>query len=348
IWREESQGEVDVQTLINRSLDAATQDKLYNWRPFARPIRQHFAALGQRLPTEQDRLLVALLRRARLLELVYQYIVYDGGHKKIARYQQYFAIQATLGRVAHRNAQGTRTGGVIWHTTGSGKSLTMVMLAKALALHPAIANPHVVLVTDRIDLDRQIFGTFHACGKAVVQAEDGKHLVRLVTGKLNRGEKRGDIITTVINKFDQAARQNAKDEGINIFVLVDESHRSQYGAMHAKMQQVFPNACFIGFTGTPLTHAEKSTAKRFGDFIHKYPMRQAVADQAVVPLLYEGRIVEQDVDKQQLERWFERTTRHLSAEQKADLKRKMSSGEAINATEQRIKEIAYNIALHYE
>src|SRR5262249_42742309 len=132
------------------------------------------------------------------------------------------------------------------------------------------------------------------------------------------------------------------------FVLVDESHRSQYGAMHAKMQQVFPNACFIGFTGTPLTHAEKSTAKRFGDFIHKYPMRQAVADQAVVPLLYEGRIVEQDVDKQQLERWFERTTRHLSAEQKADLKRKMSSGEAINATEQRIKEIAYNIALHYE
>lgn len=118
--------------------------------------------------------------------------------------------------------------------------------------------------------------------------------------------------------------------------------------MNAKMQQVFPNACFIGFTGTPLTKAEKSTARRFGNFIYTYPMRQAVADQAVVPLLYEGRIVEQDVDKEQLERWFERTTRHLNEEQKADLKRKMSTNEAISATEQRIREIAYNIALHYE
>jgi type I restriction enzyme, R subunit len=348
LWREEGASAAAVQALINRPLDAAVQAKLYDWRPLARPIRQHFATLGQRLPTEQDQLLYALLRPPRLLELAYQFIVFDGGIKKIARYQQYFAIQATINRVAHRNAQGTRTGGVIWHTTGSGKSLAMVMLAKALALHPGIANPRVVLVTDRIDLDRQIYTTFHACGKAVVQAANGKQLVRLVTGKLNRGEQRGDVITTVINKFDEAARQKAKDDGINIFVLVDESHRSQYGAMHAKMQQVFPNACYIGFTGTPLTKAEKSTAKRFGDFIHKYPMRQAVADHAVVPLLYEGRIVEQTVDKAQLERWFERTTRHLSDEQKTDLKRKMSSGEAINATEQRIKEIAYNIALHYE
>jgi type I restriction enzyme R subunit len=162
-----------------------------------------------------------------------------------------------------------------------------------------------------------------------------------------RGEQRADVITTVINKFDQAARQDARDAGTNIFVLVDESHRSQYGAFHAKMQQVFPNACFIGFTGTPLTQTEKSTARKFGDFIHKYPMRQAVADEAVVPLLYEGRVVEQDVDKAQLERWFERTTRHLSDEQKADLKRRMSSGEAISATAQRVKEIAYNVAEHY-
>lgn len=348
IWREEDAIEDTVQALINQPLDAATQTRLYDWRADARPIRQHFAALGSRLPTEQDRLLYALLRPARFLELMYQFIVFDDGTKKIARYQQYFAIQATINRVAHRNAQGARTGGVIWHTTGSGKSLTMVMLAKALALHPGIANPRVVLVTDRIDLDRQIYTTFHACGKSVVQAKDGKHLVRLVTGKRSPGEPRPDVITTVINKFDQAAQQRVKDEGINIFVLVDESHRSQYGAMHARMQRVFPNACFIGFTGTPLTRAEKSTARRFGDFIHKYPMRQAVADQAVVPLLYEGRIIEQDVDKDQLERWFERTTRHLSAEQKADLKRRMSGGEAISATEQRIKEIAYNIALHYE
>jgi type I restriction enzyme, R subunit len=348
LWREEGTNDADVHALINAPLDPAIEDKLYSWRPFGRVMRQRFAALGERLPTEQDRLVYALLRPARLLELAYQFIVFDNGTKKIARYQQYFAIKATINRVAHLNAQGSRTGGVIWHTTGTGKSLTMVMLAKALVLYPGISNPRVVLVTDRVDLDDQIWRTFKACGKAVAKAADGKHLVRLVTNKLNKGEARVDIITTVINKFEQAARVKATDAGHNVFVLVDESHRSQYDALHAKMRQVFPNACYIGFTGTPLTKAEKSTTEKFGGFIHKYPIRQAVADQAVVPLLYEGRIVEQEVDKEQLERWFERTTRHLTGEQKADLKRKMSQSEAINATEQRIKEIAYNIALHYE
>lgn len=348
LWREEEDTETAVQGLINYPMSDDHKAKLYNWRAFPHRIHQHFAELGERLPTEQDRLIYALLRPERLLQMIYQFIVYDGGVKKVARYQQYFAIEATINRVAHRNTQGTRTGGVIWHTTGSGKSLTMVILAKALALHPAIKNPKVVLVTDRVNLDDQIYGTFHACGKSVVQAKDGAHLVRLVTGKLRKGEANGDVITTVINKFDQAARDKIRDEGINIFVLVDESHRSQYGSMHTKMARVFPNACYIGFTGTPLTKAEKSTAEKFGSFIHKYPMRQAVADQAVVPLLYEGRIVEQDVDKDQLERWFERTTRHLNDQQITDLKRKMSRNEAVNATEQRINEIAYNVALHYE
>jgi type I restriction enzyme R subunit len=346
-WREEPDPEPAIHALINQPLAPAAERALYDWREFGAAVRQHFTALGERLPTEQDRLIYALLRPARLLELVYQFIVFDGGLKKIARYQQYFAIKATIDRVAHRNAQGTRTGGVIWHTTGSGKSLTMVMLAKAIALHPSISNPRVVLVTDRVDLDTQLFNTFHACGKQVVQATDGNHLVRLVTGALRRGERQADVITSVINKFEQAAQRGVRDEGVNIFVLVDEGHRSQYGALHAKLQQVFPNACLIGFTGTPLTQSEKSTAKKFGNFIHKYPMRQAVADQAVVPLLYEGRVVEQEVDKAQLERWFERTTRHLSDEQRADLKRRMSRGEAISATEQRVKEIAFNIAEHY-
>ncbi len=141
--------------------------------------------------------------------MAYQFIVFDNGIKKIARYQQYFAIKATIDRVAHLNAQGSRTGGVIWHTTGSGKSLTMVMLGKALALHPGISNPRVVLVTDRVDLDDQIWHTFKACGKSVAKAADGKHLVRLVTNKLNKGEARVDVITTVINKFEQAARRRS-------------------------------------------------------------------------------------------------------------------------------------------
>jgi type I restriction enzyme R subunit len=348
IWREEDADDSTVHALINRPLSDALKAKLYNWRAFPHLLHQHFDSLGERLPTAQDRLLAALLRPARLLEIVYGFLVYDGGKKKIARYQQFFAIRATIARVAQVNPQGRRTGGVIWHTTGSGKSLTMVMLAKALALHPNIQNPRVILVTDRVNLDVQIFNTFHACGKAVVKANDGKHLVRLVTGKLRDGEKHGDVITTVINKFDQAAQDKVSDPSHNVFVLVDESHRSQYGAMHTRIARVFPNACYIGFTGTPLTKAEKSTAAKFGSFIHKYPMRQAVADQAVVPLLYEGRLVEQDVDKDQLERWFERTTRHLSDQQRADLKKKMSRSEAVNATEQRIKEIAYNVAQHYE
>ncbi len=346
-WREEHPDEDALTELINRPLEPDVAELVYGWRNNGAELRAHVEGGGPRLPTEQDRLLYALLRPQRLLELCYQYIVYDSGIKKIARYQQYFAIKATLNRVAHHNAAGRRDGGVIWHTTGSGKSLTMVMLAKALALHPNISNPHVVLVTDRVDLDRQLAGTFRACGKRVGQARDGKHLIRLITGQLQPGDERADVITTVINKFEQAARAGAVDASANSFVLVDESHRSQYGSMHALMQQVLPNACLIGFTGTPLTKAEKSTAHKFGDFIHKYPMRQAVADQAVVPLLYEGRIVEQSVDKDQLERWFERTTRHLADEQRADLKRRMSRSEAINATEQRIREIAFNIAEHY-
>jgi len=348
LWREKENVEAGIQDLINRPLDAGTQDRLYNWRYFAQHIRQHFLDLGERLPTEQDRLLYALLRPERFLELIYQFVVYDDGVKKIARYQQYFAIKATINRVANRNAQGKRTGGVIWHTTGSGKSLVMVMLAKALALHPNVQNPKVVLVTDRVNLDNQIWKTFKACGKAVVKAKSGRHLVRLVTGEVLKGERSADVITTVINKFDRAATEKRRDTGENIFVLVDESHRSQYGTMNAKMKRVFPNACFIGFTGTPLTKREKSTAEKFGSFIHTYPMRQAVADKAVVPLLYEGRVVEQDVDKAQLERWFKRTTRHLTPDQKADLKRKMSRSEAVTDTEQRLKEIAYNIAQHYE
>ena len=351
MWREDGD-EADqvavVGEVVNRPLAESVADKLYGAQAYPGRVRRHFAELGQRVPTAQDRAIWAILRPVRLLELVYQYLVYDGGIKKIARYQQYFAVRETMGRVVHLNAQGSRTGGVIWHTTGSGKSLTMVMLAKALSLHPAVKNPKVVLVTDRVNLDDQIYRTFKACGKKVVQANDGKHLVRLVTGALRQGEDAGDVITTVINKFEEAARQKVRDDNPNVFVLVDESHRSQYGAMHAKMTRVFPNACYIGFTGTPLTKKEKSTAEKFGSFIHSYPMRQAVQDGAVVPLLYEGRMIAQEVDKTQLEKWFERHTRHLTDEAKADLKRKFSRSEVVNATALRIQEVAWNIAEHYQ
>ncbi|MCA9921448.1 MAG: type I restriction endonuclease subunit R [Anaerolineales bacterium] len=349
LWREDDTDETvldkAITSLINRELSELEKQHLYNWRPYAAQIRREFDQIAQgggRLPTGQDRALYALMRPARLLELIYQFIVFDDGKKKIARYQQYFAVKATIARVAHLNHQHTRTGGVIWHTTGSGKSLTMVMLAKALALHPNIPNPKVVVVTDRINLDEQIWGTFDSCGKRVAKAKSGRNLVKLIGGG------RADIITTVINKFDAAVRRKAQDEGVNIFVLVDEGHRSQYGSFHAHMRRVFPQACYIGFTGTPLLKKDKKTAVKFGGFIHKYSMRQAVEDKAVVPLLYEGRIVDLEVDQKQIDRWFERATRGLSDDQKVDLKRKFSRSEAISRAEQRVYEIAYDISRHYK
>lgn len=343
-WVEEQDSETTVQKLINKPMSQVEKDQLYNHREQAWVIRRHFDNLeqaGERLPTEQDRAIHSLLRPERLLELSYQFIVYDGGIKKVARHQQYFAVKKSIERVETLNIQGERTGGVIWHTTGSGKSLTMVMLAKALALHPGIRNPRVILVTDRIDLDDQIWKTFLACGKKVHKAVSGADLVQTV--------KSGtfDIITTVINKFEAAVDKNFKDDDPNIFVLVDESHRSQYGSFHSKMKQIFTRACYIGFTGTPLLKSEKATVKKFGDFIHKYSMERAVSDRAVVPLLYEGRMAELGVNQEQIDQWFERVTRNLNDDQKRDLKRKFSRTEAVSRTEQRIQQIAYDITEHY-
>ncbi len=343
-WQEEGESEAAVMVAANVPLSDAGKDRLYGWRDDGYRVRRHFDeqdAAGERLPTAQDRALYALLRPARLLELVYQFIVYDNGVKKIARYQQYFAIKATVDRVAHLDSEGKRAGGVIWHTTGTGKSLTMVMLAKALALHPAVPNPRVVIVTDRIDLDQQIWKTFKACGKQVSKATSGANLVSLIR------EPRAEIITTVIDKFETAAQRKLRDDNPNVFILVDESHRGQYGTSHARMREVFPNGCYIGFTGTPLLKTEKSTAEKFGGFIHKYSMRQAVADGAVVPLLYEGRIVDLDVSRDVLDRWFERRTRDLTEAQKTDLKRKMSRYEEVTRTQARMTMIAYDIAQHY-
>lgn len=346
IWQEEDAAKLEapLHQAINTPLTDVEKVQLYDHRDNGHLVRRYFddlAAAGERWVTVQDQALYHLLRPARLLELVYQFLLFDGGIKKIARYQQYFAVKATIDRVARLNPDGKRTGGIIWHTTGSGKSLTMVMLAKALSLHLAISNPKVILVTDRVDLDVQLYNTFRACGKNVVQAQSGRHLVELVQ------QPGADIIATVIDKFETVAKEKVSDPNPNIFVLIDESHRSQYGTTHAKMRLVFPNACYLGATGTPLLKKEKSTAAKFGDFIHKYPMRQAVADQAVVPLIYEGRLVELEPDQASIDRWFERVTKELSEEQKRDLKHKFSRQGEVSKAEQRIQQIAYDIMEHY-
>lgn len=346
LWREQHAEALEpvIRELINKPLGDGDKDELFRHREDGIWARKYFDELemaGERFVTAQDQFLYHLMRPTRLLELIYQYIVFDGGIKKIARYQQYFAVKETVERVTQLNLEGTRTGGVIWHTTGSGKSLTMVMLAKVLSLRPEITNPKVILVTDRVNLDKQIHNTFRACGKNVVKAGSGEHLSRLVR------DTSVDIITTIIDKFEGVTKRNDPDPSINIFVLVDESHRSQYGVTHATMRLVFPNACYIGFTGTPLLKKEKSTAARFGSFIHSYSIRQAVIDEAVVPLLYEGRMAELEQNQASIDLWFERVTKDLTEEQKVDLKRKFSRKDVINQADQRIQQIAYDIIEHY-
>ena len=293
-----------------------------------------------RKPTEQDKVLYGLCRHERLMELTYKFVVFDSGERKMARYQQYFAIQNTLKRVKTFHKDGYRKGGLIWHTQGSGKSLTMVMLSKALSLD--ISNPRVVVVTDRIDLDKQIYATFEHCGKHVTKAQSGKKLIDLLRDKGN------EVITTVISKFRSALNQkNFKDDSKDLFVLVDESHRSQYGSLHAEMKRVLPAACYIGFTGTPLMKKEKSTYRKFGGFIHKYTIDQAVKDGAVLPLLYEGRTAKLKVDRSQIDKKFERLTGSLKEETQHRLKAQYATISQIFKSQQVVEEIAYDISKHY-
>jgi type I restriction enzyme R subunit len=293
-WRERPGVNEDVNEevgmLVNKLLAKGQKDKLFGDR-FAY-ARQYFdeAEMEGRAVTEQDRAIYCLLRPERLIELTRQFIVFDAGEKKIARYQQYFAVKKTLEKVKRVGADGKRAGGVIWHTQGSGKSLTMVMMAKAIALEDSVADPRIVLVTDRIDLDDQIWATFHSCGKEPVKATTGRHLLELLA------RKKAAVITTVIDKFETAVKaSNYQSDSKNIFALVDESHRSQYGETNARMQKVLPNACYIGFTGTPLKKKDKNTAAKFGGIIDAYTINEAVRDKAVTPLLYEGRRVPRGV-----------------------------------------------------
>jgi type I restriction enzyme, R subunit len=200
----------------------------------------------------------------------------------------------------------------------------------------------IILVTDRVDLDRQIKDTFHYCGLEPHQARTGRHLAELILDDKVR------VVTTVIDKFEAAL--NAKElryESPDVYVLVDESHRGQYGALHAKMVRALPNACFIGFTGTPVMKAEKNTIAKFGGLIDTYTITQAVADKAVVPLLYEGRHVDQIVDRAQIDRWFDRITERLSREQAADLKHKFASTGQLAKAEQRVAAIAWDVGAHF-
>lgn len=299
-----------------------------------------------RMETEQDKAIFSLLYPSRVFEFIKYFILYDAKVKKIARYQQFFAVQEILKTIQKDDGNGRRQGGVVWHTQGSGKSLTMVMLAKYILMEMRekglAENPRVIVVTDRKELDRQITDTFSHTRLKPAQATSGRKLVELIS------KGKADVITTIINKFNTAERLDTKDYSRDIFLLVDESHRSNYGQLATKMRSVFPNACYIGFTGTPLMKKEKNTLSKFGALIHKYTIADGVADKAIVPLIYEGRFVEQNVDEENIDLWFEQTTKRLNESQKQDLKQKWSSIRRLTSTDARIKRIALDISQHYE
>ncbi|MDE5763727.1 MAG: type I restriction endonuclease subunit R [Ruminococcus sp.] len=293
--------------------------------------------------TAQDRDIVSLFEPRRLLEITEYFIVFDANIKKICRHQQFFAIRRIINNINTENENGSRRSGVVWHTQGSGKSLTMVMLAKYILMELAHCHPKVIIVTDRKDLDNQIAKTFAHTRLSPAKATSGKHLVELIQSN------KADVVTTIINKFNTAENQKIKINDRNIFVLVDESHRSNYGTLATKMRIVFPYGCYIGFTGTPLMKKEKSTVGRFGggDYIHKYTIKDAVNDKAIVPLIYEGRFVDQKVDEENIDLWFEKTTRRLNERECEDLKRKWSSIKRLTSTDARIRRIAIDIDEHF-
>lgn len=325
----------------NKPLPISIKEQLFSDR--FKYVRQYFDALEQEqiLPTEQDIYLYGLCRPERLMDIVFNFVLFDNGEKKVARYQQFFAIKKSMQRIKHVE-NGKRRGGVIWHTQGSGKSLTMVMLAQAIAMEPSISNPKIVLVTDRTDLDNQITGTFRKCGRFVENATTGQRLVELLENKSDA------VVTTIINKFVAAVKKiNKPLSSHDIFVLVDEGHRTQHGTFNIDMQKTLPNACFIAMTGTPLFKKDKSTAEKFGGMIDAYTVDQAVKDKAVVPLLYEGRLALQNVNASPIDTFFGMVAEPLTEYQKADIKKKFARYDHLNSAEQKMRMIAWDISYHF-
>jgi len=338
---EEQQYKNTLQELKNQALSFEQKDSLFSDR--FKYVRQYFDAMEKEniLPTVQDEYLYGLCRPERLIDIIFNFVLFDNGIKKVARYQQYFVIKKSMQRILHVEG-GRRKGGVIWHTQGSGKSLTMVMLAQAIAMEKSIRNPKIILVTDRTDLDNQITGTFRKCGMFVENATTGQRLVNLLESKSDA------VVTTIINKFSAAMKKIRKPlESHDIFVLVDEGHRTQHGIFNIDMQKTLPNACFIAMTGTPLFKKDKSTAAKFGGIIDAYTVDQAVKDKAVVPLLYEGRLARQIVNSSPLDTFFEMVSEPLTEYQKADFKKKFSRADQLNSAEQKVYAIAWNISLHF-
>lgn len=291
---------------------------------------------------EQDRIIASLLDKKRFSTLIHDYILYDSNIKKICRHQQFFAVENAIRRINGEDGKEIK-GGVIWHTQGSGKSLTMVMLVKKIQFLKASEHPRFVIVTDRVNLDKQIRDNFANSQMAPVRATTGKGLKTILKDKSNL------VVTTLINKFETVCKNHYLEPDSNKFyVLIDEAHRSQYSAMYNYMREVLPNATLIAFTGTPLiAKSKKNTYQKFGDPIHNYTMKRSIEDKITVPLVYEGRKVKQNDPSNTIDAYFESLTENLPDEAKKELKNKYSKWSKLAEASSRINLIAFDIYDHF-
>ncbi len=304
-----------------------------------------------RKPTSQDLLFFGMLSKQHFLDLIQNFIVYEPENgvlvKKLARYQQFRTVNKALDRIRKAKTQKER-GGIVWHWQGSGKSLSMLWLAMKLRRERGLNNPTMLVVTDRVNLDRQICGTFERCGFPNPQHAMGSENLR---DMLKAGP--GQTIMTTVQKF--LTREGEKkgefpllSSAKDIFVLVDEAHRTQYKELAANMRQALPNACYVGFTGTPIDKKDRSTPATFGSYIDKYSMKDSNDDKATVPIFYESRLPKLHVEGESLDAIFDRVFGELSPEQKREVKKKYANLAAITGAPKRIEKVCLDILEHYE
>lgn len=294
-----------------------------------------------------ERHLSLLCEKNRLLDLIHNFIVFDGGVKKICRHHQYFGVKNAQDHI--RKGQG----GIIWHTQGSGKSLTMVWLTKWILEN--VPNSRVLIITDREQLDEQIEQIYFGVGESVHRAKSGADLVKTLNATTE------SIICSLIHKFGssdedkflkeiQKERSSDSSAKGNIYVFVDECHRTQSGKLHAAMKKIIPNALFIGFTGTPILKSEKRTSLEiFGSYIHTYNYDEAVEDGVVLDLRHELRHVDQKITSHEgIDQWFAERTRGLNKETHARLKKRWATIENVLSSRTRLGKIVVDISFDME
>ena len=325
------------------------------WKePYPLTVKQLGVKLG-RSPTPQDILLFGLLEPRNLLDVIRNFVVFDsdGGRKvrKLTRYKQFIAVNEAVRRIRRARKPSAR-GGIVWHTQGSGKSLTMLWLALKLRRDESQQQPTVVIVTDRTKLDRQIAGVFETCGFPNPDRADSVRDLRQILA-----HPTGKTVMTTIQKFQEITGTGAGasrgavhptlSEAENIFVMVDEAHRTQYRSLAANMRQALPNACFLGFTGTPIDKKDRSTLRTFGPYIDTYTIEQAVQDGATVPIFYESRLPELQIIGQSIDQVFDRVFADRSEDERAAIKQRFATEQAIAAAPRRIEAICLDLIDHF-